>query len=60
MGLYIKWFVRKNNKIHDRIDLFYCSAKQLLSILQMALVFIPEYARIMMIWLSLTNRELNV
>jgi hypothetical protein len=22
MDLYIKWFVRKNNKIYDRIDLF--------------------------------------
>jgi hypothetical protein len=37
MDLYIKLFVRKHNKIYDRIGLFYCSVKQLLSILQMAL-----------------------
>jgi hypothetical protein len=60
MVLCIKLFVRKHNKIYDRIGLFYCSAKQLLSIPQIALVFISEYAEIMMTWNLLMNRELNI
>jgi len=38
MVLYIERFVRKYNIIYDTIGLFYCSLKQLLSVLQIAVI----------------------